>query len=301
MQLRKIQFSDVNPFVRYVRTIKIEPGIYPASRWVRPYDSRLFYITSGHGTLHMSNEEPIKLERGHVIMWMAGMDYYICSQEDDPLMILGINFDYTQEYSSFTVPIPPDPLNIFDPNRMLDHVEFTDFKRLNQLVHLQNMQAIEENLHEMLREYAAQKMLCANYLSNCLANILVLICRNISLSDSPRNVSADKMEIVLKYIHEHYNENIDNGILGVHFGYHANYLNRQIKIYTGKSLHQYLLHYRVSRAIDLLIATSYSISEIAVMVGFRDLYHFSKIFKQKTGFAPRELRTSGYKLKTEDT
>lgn len=299
MRQRKIQFSDVNPFVRYVQLLKIELGTYPVSRWVRPYDCRLFYITEGHGTLHMSNQEPIELERGHVVMWMAGMDYFMRSREDDPMVLLGVNFDYTQAFNAQTVPIPPDPLNVFDAERIWESVEITDFPRMNRPVHLRNMQSIESNLREMLREYTAQKLLCANYLSNCLANILILVCRNISLSDSARNVSADKMEIVLKYIHEHYTEDLNNEHLGACFGYHPNYLNRQIKLYTGKPLHQYLLHYRVSRAIDLLVSTSHSISEIAVMVGFRDLYHFSKIFKQKTGLAPCELRSSGYKLPTE--
>ena len=300
MKQKKIQFSDVNPFIRYVQLLKIELETYPVSRWVCPYDCRLFYVTEGRGTLHFKNQEPIEIERGHVVLWMSGMDYFMQSREEDPMILLGVNFDYTQDFSRFTLPIPPDPLNIFDADRILEQVEFTDFPRMNRLVHLRNMQSIEGDLRKMLREYAAQKTLCVNYLSNSFANILVLICRNISLSDSARNVSAEKMETVLKYIHEHYAEDLNNGYLGSHFGYHSNYLNRQIKIYTGKTLHQYLLFYRVGRAIDLLISTSYSITEIAVMVGFRDLYHFSKVFKQKTGLTPCELRSSGYNLKTED-
>ena len=36
-----------------------------------------------------------------------------------------------------------------------------------------------------------------------------------------------------------------------------------------------------------------SISEIAVRVGFRDLCHFSRIFKSKIGCSPGQMRSNG--------
>lgn len=300
MVAKSILFSDIQPFVRYVQKLPIVPETYPTYSDVRPYDCRIFYVVEGKGTLRIDNECR-SLSRGQAMLWLSGVQYHIRSDEKEPLVLLGANFDYTQALSNLTVPVPPDPVSSFDMNGRWESVEFIDFPKLNRPVHLSNMHILEEALTEMLMEYKAQKLYCAKRLSSMMLNILVLLARNIALSDSDKNTSVAKMDSVLDYIHEHYTEELDNEELGAHFGYHPNYLNRQIKLYTGKSVHQYLIHYRIARAIDLLVATEQPVGEIAVKVGFRDLCHFSKIFRQKTGASPSALRTSDTRIYPEST
>jgi len=60
--------------------------------------------------------------------------------------------------------------------------------------------------------------------------------------------------------------------------------------YTGKQLHQYLQETRVMKAIALLQETGLSVAEVANMVGFRDVPHFSRYFKKKTGYSPSDFR-----------
>lgn len=290
MEAKQIYFSEMEPFVRYVQRLRIVPETYPSFSNVRPYDCRIFYVAEGQGTLRLDHENH-RLSRGQALLWNAGVHYHIRSDESDPLILLGANFDYTQALSDLTVPIPPDPVSVFDAERRWETVEFKDFPKLNRPVCLNNMHMLEEALTAMLMEYKTQKLYCGKRLSGMLTDILVLMARNIVLSDSGRNTSAAKIDDVLDYIHRHYNEALDNDALGARFGYHPNYLNRQVKLYTGKALHQYLLNYRIARAIDLLVATDKPVSEIAAEVGFRDLCHFSKMFRQKTGASPSALRT----------
>jgi transcriptional regulator GlxA family with amidase domain len=47
------------------------------------------------------------------------------------------------------------------------------------------------------------------------------------------------------------------------------------------------------KAIDLLQNSSLPIGEIAVSIGFCDIAHFSKTFKQKTGLSPSAFRIKG--------
>ena len=53
---------------------------------------------------------------------------------------------------------------------------------------------------------------------------------------------------------------------------------------------RYILNLRLRRAQRLLLSTSLSIGEIAAETGFNDVFHFSKIFKQKCGSSPRFYR-----------
>lgn len=61
---------------------------------------------------------------------------------------------------------------------------------------------------------------------------------------------------------------------------------------TGFAPNQYHLQMRLNRAKELLKSTELSVKEVAGRVGFEDVYHFSKIFKKKTGLAPTEWKRS---------
>ena len=98
------------------------------------------------------------------------------------------------------------------------------------------------------------------------------------------------MDKVIDYLGRHYSEDISNGSLGERFGYHPNYLNQLFVRYTGKSLYKYLQDLRILKAVDLLQETDLPVSEVAISVGFKDIPHFSRYFKQKTGYNPTDFR-----------
>jgi AraC-like DNA-binding protein len=73
-----------------------------------------------------------------------------------------------------------------------------------------------------------------------------------------------------------------------HVGY--SYFRKMFKKYTGISPKQYLLQLKVMRARELLVNSNMTIKEIGFELGFQSIYYFSRIFKEKTGMNPSELR-----------
>ena len=59
---------------------------------------------------------------------------------------------------------------------------------------------------------------------------------------------------------------------------------------TGFTPKDYLIYYRLSKAVDLLRDTSMSIDTIASSVGYNDQFYFSKQFKTNVGMTPSECR-----------
>ena len=55
------------------------------------------------------------------------------------------------------------------------------------------------------------------------------------------------------------------------------------------SPHKWLLQSRLSKAKDLLLHSSKKSSEIYLDLGFKDLGHFSRTFKQEFGVPPSEV------------
>jgi transcriptional regulator GlxA family with amidase domain len=62
------------------------------------------------------------------------------------------------------------------------------------------------------------------------------------------------------------------------------------KQYTGIAPVQYQLDLKIRRAREMLVSTDLSIKEISYELGFQSIHYFSRIFKNKTGMAPSEIR-----------
>ncbi|WP_163707577.1 helix-turn-helix domain-containing protein [Mangrovibacterium lignilyticum] len=55
---------------------------------------------------------------------------------------------------------------------------------------------------------------------------------------------------------------------------------------------KWIMKRRVKHAANLLVNSSQTVTEVAFETGFEDLSHFSRVFKQVTGKAPREYKKS---------
>ena len=66
-------------------------------------------------------------------------------------------------------------------------------------------------------------------------------------------------------------------------------LERRFRAQSGMSPHQYQLEYKLSRAIDIIrFYPEITLTEAALMLGFYDSAHFSKVFKRKYGVSPND-------------
>ena len=69
-----------------------------------------------------------------------------------------------------------------------------------------------------------------------------------------------------------------------------NYLSDLLKKFTGKTSQEHIHLQLMDRAKTMLWGTGKSVSEIAYDLGFEHPSHFTKLFKSKTGYSPKEYR-----------
>lgn len=92
-----------------------------------------------------------------------------------------------------------------------------------------------------------------------------------------------RMQKFLQYISEHYGEDISLDGLAARANVSKSECLRCFKASMQTTPYKYLTEYRLAKAAELLRSTDEPIGHIADSVGFHQISHFGKCFKEKTG------------------
>lgn len=283
--MKEIDINGVHPFVRYARKLDADMKRFPFP--ICAYDCRLFYCRGGRGKINVDGEF-YDMRTGTLIYFAPGIPYYYAPDPDDPMRILAFNFDLTFDRADISVPFPPERAENFSADRIVAGVTVRDTPALSGVTVLRNREYLYDKLSEINDEFASAKV----YFEQRCSGLMLSVLAEIALCAD--NVTGGKglgtVDAVIEYLSKNYPQDITNKKLGEMFGYHPNYLNQLFIQHTGKSLHKYLQDLRIMHAIHMLQDTEIPVGEVAISVGFKDIPHFSRYFKQKTGYTPTDFR-----------
>lgn len=115
------------------------------------------------------------------------------------------------------------------------------------------------------------------------------------VTDKPESAPTSRsIQAALEFIQAHYAENITLSDVAGQVYLNGSYLSNLFKKETGENFNRYLNSLRIAKAKALLCVPSLKISEIAVMVGFRNSSYFIHTFKEVTGLTPQNYRTENH-------
>ena len=93
-----------------------------------------------------------------------------------------------------------------------------------------------------------------------------------------------------EYMKEHYTEPITLNDIAAYTNYNPSYLSTIFRRHEGIPPLDYLTNIRIRQARLLLACKDFSISDVALMVGFQNISYFNKIFKRIVGQTPGEYK-----------
>lgn len=99
-----------------------------------------------------------------------------------------------------------------------------------------------------------------------------------------------KAQQLIRFIQEHYHQNISAAELSQRFGLSTNHIGNLLKGTLGLRYNDYLTQLRMSRAKELLLSTQLSVKEITAACGYFSQSHFIKLFVEREGCTPSEYR-----------
>jgi YesN/AraC family two-component response regulator len=154
---------------------------------------------------------------------------------------------------------------------------------------------LEEELFKLTaeskKEKTADNLL---YLKMMIVEILIFI-KRISKKSAAQNLDYPdqkhkNISKIAAYISQNYDKSLTLTELADNFNYSPAYLSRAFKEVTGFNFVEYKNNLRINEAGKLLQQTELSVTEIAGRVGFNNLTHFGRIFKEFNKLSPLAYR-----------
>lgn len=233
-----------------------------------PSYNKLYFICSGEGWLKIGNTE-FHPTVGQLILMPAGVTQSYSAINENT---------FTKYWCHFSAKV--GETNLFD---MIESPHFIDVKDIPRLECLFN---------DLIKNYLSNNFSSAFKVKSILLEILSYFIENTKIEDITlkHTKSSEILNAVIDHIENHLSENITVAELAQIAHFNPSYFIRFFKKNTGISPIHYLNQTRLEKAKKMLSYSDLNISEISEKIGFNDLFHFSKSFKNYTGFSPSEFK-----------
>ena len=151
---------------------------------------------------------------------------------------------------------------------------------------------VPEMLHYLLDICENQTVVSAPMIS---AHIYSLFCKILENSSGEADFCGhESIDMAVKYIHDHMNENIKVKDIAAHCAISVSHFSRMFKRQVGYSPYEYLIKVRVGTAKKLLKTSHSTVSDVGVKTGFTDTSSFIVAFKNCVGLTPGEFRKTSF-------
>ena len=214
---------------------------------------------------------------------------------DDPLGLEMANL--MMGFLTIPIPAPPDFVETAIPSSYLKYFGFT-FDPERNVFRVSLIDPVFQDIAARINEGAMKASGIGYELESIKLVIQILLVTQRLIIENKSNLlwhtdnmsSIERARAILAFIHLHYSEKITVDGIASYLAISRGECFRCFKNYTGKSLIEYIIDYRLLRAAELLRITEKSITEIFSECGFENASYFSRAFKKKFEMSPTQYR-----------
>ncbi|UJF34414.1 AraC family transcriptional regulator [Paenibacillus hexagrammi] len=242
----------------------------------------LYWIHDGVG-IFSTDSSDFRVESGTLLYLHPGMELFMESDEHVPLRMTMLLFECAQYQISADgnwEVLQVDQLELPFVQRFSSHKT----KELGKIFLEAEMCWVPGNAAKETKAKALLLELLADFHGDAL--------KESRVSGEEGNVREALIK-VKDYIEQYYHTNLQVGDLGKRFMISEAYLRKSFSEAFGCSPKAYLTRIRTQHAMRYLSYTDDSVSNIAKVCGYADVYHFSKAFKKSCGMSPLDYRKCG--------
>lgn len=244
--------------------IVCEPGWRWAKREKPMPNYDLFYIWSGEGELEV-NGTLYEVGKGSCFLFRPGDFTSATHNPQRPLVLSYIHFDINE------------PVEMV-PNR---------YRKLNDSVDFEYL------LSRYVRLFLFQTYAAKEEAQLVLKQLMIHLLREDNqppVEKKGSNQLTEAIHEIANYVRQ--NPSIAHRVedLAMRAALSPRYFSMKFKELIGMSVQTYMIRTRIERAQHLLMQQGMNVTEVADALGYRDIFFFSRQFKQYTGRSPSEIR-----------
>ncbi|MBR6089567.1 MAG: AraC family transcriptional regulator [Anaerolineaceae bacterium] len=237
-------------------------------RLERPDHYILYYINKGKGSINIRHVS-YKVEAGQGFVVFPGVESMIQSHYKDTMNVTWIAFSgyLVDRYLSRA------NLSVYDP-------VFYDNEKHEAGAMFDSMLNAAQHFPNRYCKIMAQ-----------LYSIIAFLIDN-AIPESKIGTTTPEFYLMraLDFIDRNYFENISISDIASSVGVSRKTLSTVFSTLTGFSPKDYLIYYRISKAVDLLRDRNLTVEMIATSIGYNEQFYFCKQFKQNVGMTPSACR-----------
>jgi AraC family transcriptional regulator of arabinose operon len=227
----------------------------------------LFYVWGGFGEVEL-NHELYNVQEGSCFLFRPGDSTSAAHHPQKPLVLTYIHFALSEEAVPDLVP---------KAYRLLqDKLAFETMLSHYVRVRLSGVFGAEEEARLLLKQL--------------MIHLLRADREEAQESQLTSYKLSETIQEVANYIRQHAAKPHSIIELASRANLSPRYFSLKFREMIGQSVQSYLIKARIKRAEHLLHYAGMSVTEVADALGYRDVFFFSRQFKQYTGKSPSELR-----------
>lgn len=250
--------------------VRCEPG-WSWNPKVPMQDYDLWYAVSGTGEIRV-NEEAYEVRKGCLFLLRPGDIIRATQDPADRLLIIFVHFSYVRPGSDG---------------------EGTDWREIPTLTHFEDPYHVEYFLHRIIELKDMNETWSKTEFDFLMKLIFIHLTRMNEGDREVAQLTRRHKQLVHKaidVIRMRSDTVIDFEQIAAVVGLSPRYLSTLFRKHTGLSLKEYMTRQRLERAKFLLTDSDMNVTQIADILGYSDIYYFSKLFKQIYGIPPTSFR-----------
>ncbi|GAW99024.1 helix-turn-helix transcriptional regulator [Secundilactobacillus mixtipabuli] len=149
-----------------------------------------------------------------------------------------------------------------------------------------------ERVYSMVDQLVSKELNCNSKQFFEAQELFIKLLACLQTQDNAKNELTQMSLSIQKFLKKNFNKKITAATLSEQFNARPNYIVRVLRQTIGLSPAEFLMQYRMEEAAQWLLNTDASVEDIALNVGFQNIYYFSTSFKKYTGISPTKYRQS---------
>ncbi len=283
MEIRHLEEVALTPHIvfcnNYIDGMNLPIGYQLDSRYI--YDYEIELVTDCNKGYMIQNGKKIMIKQGDIFFRRPGettrgvMQYssYVCC------------FEHKKTGRKFS-----GGYDVMKPKTFLTPIHHALIDDLPSQFHTSSYNRYLNQFKDLLNCYITPHKGSEVYMSSLIIQILYQLNQEINEVVDHRHKRASTIKEVIRYINQHYEEDLDLAKLSDVAHLSPTYFHQVFKKIVGQSPQAFLTEKRVNSAKEMLIHSNDSVKSIAYKTGFKDSSYFCYAFKRETGLSPQKYR-----------